>query len=100
MTRNLRPDLDKLELYTPQGPARDLSGESKAPEEVAEVVGQNEQGEADLVGGEVLPGEPGPGEGVFPFLDPLLAFATTVVEVDYVRGLSPQVGYDESDPRE
>jgi hypothetical protein len=42
--------LDNLDKQAPQGPGADRSRQSKSPQEVAQVVGKNEQGQANLVG--------------------------------------------------
>lgn len=44
--------LDQLELYAPQGPVGDLARQREAGQEVAHVVGQDEKGQADLLGDE------------------------------------------------
>jgi len=57
-----------------------LPRKSEAPEEVAQVVGQDEQGQPHLVGDEARTGEARPGKSVFTLLDPLLAISPLVVE--------------------
>jgi len=73
MTDDPGADLDELELDAPKRPVRDLSRQSGSPDEIAEVVRQHEQGEANLVADKSRAGEPGPGEGQFPLLDLMLS---------------------------
>jgi len=48
----LGPDLDELELDAGERPVRHITRERETAQEIAEVVGENEQGEAHPVGGE------------------------------------------------
>jgi hypothetical protein len=52
--------LDHLDQQAPQGPPADRSGQSKSPQEVPQVVGKDEQAQADLVGIEPPAGQPRP----------------------------------------
>jgi len=82
VTDNLGSNLYELELDARKRPVGHLLREREPTEEVPEVVGQNEQGEAYPVGGEPRAGESRPGEGVLAFPDVLLARASVVVEMD------------------
>jgi len=48
---DLGPYLDQLELYASQRPVRNLFRQGEPANEVAQVVGKYEQGQANLVGG-------------------------------------------------
>lgn len=48
-----------------------LCGEGEAPQEVAQVVGEDKEGQPHLVGGKAAAGEARPGEGVLALLDPV-----------------------------
>ena len=52
---------------------RHVLRESEPAQEVAQIVGQDEQGEAHPVGGKPGAGEPRPGEGELALLYPLFA---------------------------
>ena len=90
--------LDHLGLNTRQRPVIHRLRQGQPAQEVAQVVGQYEQCEPDLVGYELVAGQPGPVQGLFTFLDPLLRRAATVVEMHYPFGWVPQVGDDEAHP--
>jgi len=61
---------------------RHVLRESEPAQEVAQIVGQDEQGEADSVGGEPGAREPRPGEGELALLYPLFACAPPVVKMN------------------
>ena len=100
VAHHLRSNLYEFQLDASERPVRHLSRKREPPHEVAQVVCQHEQGEANPIGYESRAGEPRPGQGQFPFLDALLASATLVVEPGHVGGLSLRVGDDEANPRE
>ena len=64
MGNYLGPDLDELELDAGERPVQNILGEGEAAHEVAEVVGENEQGQAHPVGGKPRARKPLPGEDV------------------------------------
>src|SRR5271163_1942397 len=51
------------------------------------------------IGGEAPARQPGPGDGVLAFFDPLLRRAAMAVERDHSLCRPRHVGHDESDPR-
>ena len=65
------------------------------PQEVAQVVCQHVQLQANLIGIEAVTGKPRPADGVLAFLDPLLSGAAQVVKVNDGLGSATQVGDDD-----
>ena len=96
---DLRADLDELLAQAGQRPRLRRLRHRQRAHEVAEVVGERMELEADGVGGEGATGQPGPFDRAFAFLDPLLRRATLVVEADDALGGPRQVGHDKADTR-
>ncbi len=74
--------LEEPLLETRQRPGLDGEGQDQPAQEIAEVVGDNPEEQADLIGPEPVTGEPGPVGGGFALLDPLLRRPAPVVEED------------------
>ena len=72
-------------LQARQRPALDGDGQDEPAQEIAEVVGDHPEEQADLVGSEPVTGEPGPVGGGFALLDPLLGRPPVVVERTIAR---------------
>jgi hypothetical protein len=72
--------LEQPLLEARQGPALDGRGQDEPAQEIAEVVGDDSQEQADLVRAEPVTGEPGPVGGGFALLDPLLRGPPLVVK--------------------
>ena len=87
---------DRLLAQSGQRPVLDLIGQRQRPEEVAHVVSQYEECQPDLIGHELVTRQPGPVQGVFAFLYPLLRRASAIVKADYPLGRIVQVGDDEA----
>src|SRR5262249_58304900 len=69
-------------LEAREGPGTDGDGQNQPAEQIAEVVGDDPQQQADLIGPESVTGEPGPVSGFLALLDPLLRGPALVVEAD------------------
>ena len=82
---DLGADLDQLLSQAGQRPRLRRLRHRQRAHEVAEVVGERMELEADGVGGEGATGQPGPFDRAFAFLDPLLRRATLVVEAVIAR---------------
>ena len=61
----------------------DLAGQGQGPQKVSQIVGQGKQLQPDLVGPEIVAGQPRPGQGDLAFLDLLFGGSPLVVEIDY-----------------
>src|SRR6266404_5875497 len=98
------PDQSPASLEQPlleacQRPILNRKGESEPAQEIAEVVGDDPEQQADLVGPEPVTGESGPVGGFLALLDPLLRRPTLVVEVDDGPIRPGQGRDDETHPR-
>ncbi len=91
--------LEQPLLETRQGPTLDSDRQDQPAQEIAEVVGDDPEKQADLVGPEPVTGEPGPVGGFLALLDPLLGRPALVVEADDGAVRSGQGGDDEAHPR-
>ena len=60
----------------------DASREDQPPQEIAQVIGQNEQTQPHLIRDKALAGESCPVQRILAFLDPLLDGATPIVKVN------------------
>src|SRR6266851_3586811 len=90
--------LEQALLKARQGPALDGIRQDQPTQQIAEVVGDDPEQEADLVGPESVTGEPGPVGGSLALLDPLLRRPALVVEADDGAIRSGQRGDDEAHP--
>jgi len=61
----------------------DFPGQRQPTEEVAQIVGQTEQLQPNLIVNKVMTGQPRPAQGVFAFLDPLFSSAPLIVKPNY-----------------
>src|SRR6266446_7945415 len=98
------PDQSPASLEQPlleacQRPILNRKGESEPAQEIAEVVGDDPEQQADLVGPEPVTGESGPVGGFLALLDPLLGRAALVIEADDGAVRPGQAGDDEAHPR-
>ena len=78
MTHQPSTYLDETRLNTCQRPTLYRFWQSQSSEEVARVVGQNEQRQPHFVGYELVTRESSPIEGVLAFLDPPLCGASVI----------------------
>src|SRR5438132_5382323 len=91
--------LEQPLLQTREGPTLDGDRQNQPTQQVAEVVGDDPEQEADLVGPEPVAGEARPVGGFLAFLDPLLGRPALVIEADD-RAIRPgQSRDDEAHPR-
>ena len=97
MAHHLRADLDQLLLQARQRPVLDRLRCCKRAEKVAKIVGERMKLEPHGVGRERSARQPRPLDRTFAFLDPLLARAALVLEVDDPLGRPAHVGDDEAD---
>jgi len=86
--------LEESLLETRQGPALNGDGQGEPAQEIAEVVGDDPEQEADLVGPEAVTGE------ARPILDPLLGGPALVVEADDGPVRPRERGNDKAHPWE
>lgn len=73
MAYDLCADLDQLELDAAERPVGYLPGEGEAPEEVSQVLGEDEEGQPHIVGGKTRTRQARPGQCILTPLDVLLA---------------------------
>ena len=86
-------------LQARERPALDGERQDEPAQEITQVLGDNPQEQAHLVGPEAVTGEARPVGGGFALLDPLLRRPASVVEADD-GGVGPgQSGDDEAYPR-
>jgi hypothetical protein len=90
------PHRDGLNLHAPQRPVLHRCGHGQSAQEVAQGVGQHEQGEAHLVGNARVTGTPGPVQGILAVFSPGRCCASASVEADYPSGWIAQVGHDDT----
>ena len=90
--------LDESRLNACQGPALYRFWQSQPSEEVAQIVGQDEQRQPHLISHELMARESSPIEGVLPLFYPLLRRTPAIVEADYSFRWIVEVGDDEPDP--
>ena len=91
--------LEEPLLQARERPALDGERQDEPAQEIPQVVGDNPQEQAHLVGPEAVTGEARPVGGGFALLDPLLRGPALVVEADD-RPIRPgQGGDDEAHPR-
>ena len=92
--------LEQALLETRERPTLDGERQDEPAQQIAEVVGDDPDQQADLVSPEAVAGEAGPVGGFLAFLDPLLGRPALVVEADD-RSVRPcERGDDEAHPRE
>ena len=77
MANRLRANLDQPLAQAGQRPVRDLGWQSQGAQEIAEVIGECVEPEANGVGGECPARQARPADGVLPVLDPLLGYGCT-----------------------
>jgi len=99
ITYDLGSYLYQLELYARERPVGYLAGQGESPEEVAQVVGQDEEGQPHLVGGEPHARQSGPDEGTFALLYSVFTLVPLVVESHHLLRYTAQVGDDEAHSR-
>ena len=75
--------LDHPGLQTGQRPVFHRLRQHQPSQEVTHVIGHDEQPQPDLIGHELVAGQPGPVQGVLAFFDPWLRRAPAIVETDY-----------------
>ena len=97
MSNEASAGLEEPMLETRPRPALDGEGQDQPAQEIAEVVGDNPEEQADLIGPEPVTGESGPVGGGFALLDPLLRLPTSAVEADDGAVRPGQGGHDEAD---
>ena len=91
--------LEQPLLKTREGPGLDGGRQEQPTQQIAEVVGNDPEQEADFVGPDPVTGEPGPVGGFLALLDPLLGRLALAVEADDRAIRSAQGGHDEAHPR-
>jgi hypothetical protein len=91
--------LEQPLLETREGPALDGDGQDEPTQQIAEVVGDDPEQQADLVGPIPVTGEPGPVGGFLALLDPLLGRPALVIEAEDGAIRPGQGGDDEAHPR-
>src|SRR5438874_7745517 len=91
--------LEEPLLETGEGPVLDGNGQNEPAQQIAEVVGDDPEQQADLIGPESVTGEPGPVGGGLALFDPLLGRSALVVEADDGAICAGQGGDDEAHPR-
>jgi hypothetical protein len=91
--------LEQPPLETREGPALDGDGQDEPTQQSAEVVGDDPEQQADLVGPEPVTGEPGPGGGFLALLDPLLGRPALGREAEDGAIRSGSGGDDAAHPR-
>ena len=88
--------LEKPLLQARQRPVLDGPGEGESAQEIPEVVGDDPEEQAHLVGPEAVAGETRPVGGFLACLDPLLCRPPLVVEMDDRPVRPSQIGDDEA----
>ena len=73
-----------------------FSWKRQAPEEIAQIISQDEQREPYLVSHELVTRQPRPVQDVLALFDPLLGSASAIVEVHHALRARRHVGYDEA----
>src|SRR5262245_19440184 len=92
--------LEEPLLETRQRPTLNGRGQDEPSQQIAKIIGDHPEQQADLVGAEAVAGEPGPVDGFLALLDPLLGRPALIVETDD-RSVRPgQGGNDEAHSRE
>ncbi len=74
----------------------DLLRQRQRAQEVADIVGERVERQANRIVAEAVAGKPCPVDRVLTFLDPLLGCTPSLVELRYPRSRSRQVGDDEA----
>ena len=99
MADDLGADLDQLLAQAGQRPRLRGLRHRQRPHEVAEIISQRVELEADGVGSEGAARQAGPLDRALAFFDVLLAGAAVVVEGNDALSRPRQVGDDEADAR-
>src|SRR5271169_3042526 len=97
VAHDLGADLDQLLAQAGQRPRLRRLRHCQRPHEIAEIVGQRVELEADVVGGEGAARQAGPLDRALAFFDVLLAGAAVVVECNDALSRPRQVGDDDAD---
>ena len=84
--------LDHPGLKTGQRPVLHRLRQHQPSQEVTQVIGHDEQPQPDLIGHELVAGQPRPVQGVLSLFYPLLRRASAVVEADYPYSWITEVG--------
>ena len=92
--------LEQPLLETREGPAVDGDGQDQPAQQIAEVVGDHPEQEAEFVGPEPVTGEAGPVKGFLALLDPPLGRPALVIEIDDSPVGPGQASDDEAHPWE
>jgi len=95
---NLRADFDQPVSERRHRPLLHGIRQRQCAQEVAEIVGERMQLQANGVVGELAAGETRPPDGVLAFFDMLLCRAALIVEGDDTLGRAGEVGHYEPDP--
>ena len=88
--------LDHPGLKTGQRPVLHRLRQHQPSQEVTQVISQYEQLQPDLIGHELVAGQPRPVQGVLAFFYPLLRGASAIVKADYPDVWIAQIGDDEA----
>src|SRR5271165_3863045 len=99
VAHDLGTDLDQLLAQAGQRPRLRRLRHRQRPHEIAEIVGQRVELEADGVGGEGSARQAGPLDRALALFDPLLCGAAVVIEGDEALHRPRQVGDDKADAR-
>src|SRR5713226_9118590 len=91
--------LEQPLLETREGQALDGDGQNQPAQQIAEVIGDHPEQQADLVGPKPVTGEPAPVGGFLAFLVPLLGRPALIIEADDGAIRSGQGSDDEAHPR-
>ncbi len=83
MSHDLRANLDELLPKRRQRPVLDLLRQSQRAQEVADIVGERVELQANRVVAKTVAGQARPVDRVLAFLDPLLGCAPAIVELRY-----------------
>ena len=99
MSHDLRADLDELLPKRRQRPVLNLLRQRQRAQEVAEIVGERVELQANRIVAEAVAGKPCPVDRVLTFLDPLLGCTPSIIKLRHPCSRSRQVGDDEADAR-
>ncbi len=91
MAHDLGTDLDELLPKRRQRPVLDLLRQRQGAQEVAEIVCQRMELQANRIVAEAVAGKPCPVDRVLAFLDPLLGCAPSIVKFDSPIGYAAEV---------
>src|SRR5262245_65044855 len=92
--------LEEPLLETRQRPTLNGRGQHEPSQQIAKIIGDHPEQQADLVGAEAVTGEAGPVDGFLALLDPPLGRPALIVEPDDGSVRPGERGDDEAHPRE